>query len=174
MHHTIPQSMGKDAESTLSHLHQSLGKSGKVTFWCMRKSSYFGYCLGIHMKSIWHAQKFMCSFIHDEPRWRSWWTQVKIIKNTTTFWSSSFDQNVHPNFQVKACGTQDTWHNTINAPKHNQETSMLKHNCKRLLIKQNYKEIFLTLNTWYTINGVHNTNQIQTLKTLEFLRYELW
>jgi len=30
------------------------------------------------------------------------------------------------------------------------------------------------LNTWYTISGVHNTNQIQTLKTLEFLRYKLW
>ena len=25
----------------------------------------------------------------------------------------SDDQNVHPNFQVKACGAQDTWHNTI-------------------------------------------------------------
>jgi len=49
---------------------------------------------------------------------------------------------------------------------------MLKHNCKRLLFKQNYKEICLRLNTWYTINDVHNTNQIQTLKTLEFLRYE--
>jgi len=51
---------------------------------------------------------------------------------------------------------------------------MLKHNCKRLLIKQNYKEKCLKLNTWYTISGAHNTNQIQTLKTLEFLRYELW
>jgi len=60
------------------------------------------------------------------------------------------------------------------APEHNQETYMLKHNCKRLLIKQNYKEKCLKLNTWYTISGVHNTNQIQTLKTLEFLRYELW
>jgi len=48
------------------------------------------------------------------------------------------------------------------APEHNEETSMLKHNCKRLLIKQNYKEKCLRLNTWYTINGVHNTNQIQT------------
>jgi len=27
--------------------------------------------------------------IHDEPRWISWWTLMKIIKNTTTFWSSS-------------------------------------------------------------------------------------
>jgi len=30
----------------------------------------------------------------------------------------------------------------------------------------------LRLNTWYTISGVHNTNKIQTFKTLEFLRYE--
>jgi len=60
------------------------------------------------------------------------------------------------------------------APEHNQETSFLKHNCKRLLFKQNYKEKCLRFNTWHTISGVHNTNQIQTLKTLEFLRYELW
>jgi len=60
------------------------------------------------------------------------------------------------------------------ASEHNQETYLLKHNCKRLLIKQNYTEKCLRLNTWYTISGVHNTNQIQTLKTLEFLRYELW
>jgi len=60
------------------------------------------------------------------------------------------------------------------APEHNQETYMLEHNCKRLLIKQNYKEKCLKLNTWYTISGAHNTNQIQTLNTLEFLRYELW
>jgi len=60
------------------------------------------------------------------------------------------------------------------APKHNQETSMLEHNCKRLLFKQNYKEKCLRLNTWYTISGVHNTNQIQTLKSLEFIRYEFW
>jgi len=49
------------------------------------------------------------------------------------------------------------------APEHNQETSMLKQNCKRILIKQNYKVKCLKLNTWYTISGVHNTNQIQTL-----------
>ena len=60
------------------------------------------------------------------------------------------------------------------APEHNQETYVLKHYCKRLLFKQNYKEVCLRLNTWYTISVVHNTNQIQTLKTLEFLKYELW
>jgi len=26
------------------------------------------------------------------------------------------DQNVHPDFQVKVCGTQDTWHNNIGHP----------------------------------------------------------
>jgi len=26
------------------------------------------------------------------------------------------DQNVYPEFQVKACGAQDTWHNTIGHP----------------------------------------------------------
>ena len=28
----------------------------------------------------------------------------------------SDDQNVHPDFQVKACGAQDMWHNTISHP----------------------------------------------------------
>jgi len=59
--------------------------------------------------------------------------------------------------------------------KHNcKRLLLLKHASKRLLIKQNYKEVCLSLNTWYTFSGVHNTNQIQTLKTLEFLRYEFW
>jgi len=49
------------------------------------------------------------------------------------------------------------------APEHNQENSLLTHNCKRLPFKQNYKEKCLRLNAWYTISGVHNTNQIQTL-----------
>jgi len=47
--------------------------------------------------------------------------------------------------------------------KTNKRLQMLKHNYKRLLIKQNYKEKCLTLSTWYTISGVHNTNLIQTL-----------
>ncbi len=60
------------------------------------------------------------------------------------------------------------------ASEHNQGTSMLKHNFKRLLIKQNYKE-----NVWgwtLDVQSVVFTIQIrlQTLKTLELLRYELW
>ena len=48
--------------------------------------------------------------------------------------------------------------------KHNcKRLLLLKHTSKRLLFKQNYKEVCLRLNTWYTISGVHNTNQIQTL-----------
>jgi len=100
MDHTISQSMGMKMQNpTISLMYQSQGKSGKVTFWCMWKSSYFGYCPETHMKSIWHAQKFMCSFIHDEPRWRSWWTQMKIIMNTTTFWCSSVIRMFAKNFK---------------------------------------------------------------------------
>ena len=40
---------------------------------------------------------------------------------------------------------------------------MLKHTSKRLPIKHNYKKNVWHLNTWYTIRGAHNTNQIQTL-----------
>ena len=42
---------------------------------------------------------------------------------------------------------------------------MLKHTSKRLLSNKITKKI--------SISGVHNTNQIQTLKTFEFQRYEL-
>jgi len=102
--HNLSKHGHEDAESTLSLLHQSQGKSGKVTFWCMWKSPYFDYCPEIHMKSIWHAQKFMCSFIHDEPRWRSWWSQMKIIINTTTFWCSSEIRMFALNFKLKLVG----------------------------------------------------------------------
>jgi len=72
----------------------------KPILWLLSKNSYENHMTRpeIHV------------FIH------TWWTQMKIIKNTTTFWSSSFDQNVHSDFQVKACGTQDTWHNIIGHP----------------------------------------------------------
>jgi len=57
---------------------------------------------------------------------------------------------------------------------------MLKNLIKRLLFKHNYKEICLRLNTWYTISGVQNTNQIQTLwdsrisKIWKLLRNSKW
>jgi len=47
--------------------------------------------------------------------------------------------------------------------KHNRKRLLLlKHTSKRLLIKQNYKDVCLSLNTWYTISGVHDTNQIHS------------
>ena len=90
-----------------------------ATFWCMWKSYYLWILprksYETHMTNLeTHV------FIH------TWWTQMKIIKNTTifwvsmknttTFWCSSYDQNVYPEFQVKACGAQDTLHNTIRHP----------------------------------------------------------
>jgi len=60
--------------------------------------------MNISQKIIWNAYdkpRNTCSFIHDEPRWMSDEHQ------------HSDGQNVHPEFQVKVCGAQDTWHNTI-------------------------------------------------------------
>jgi len=87
-----------------------------ATFWCMWKSRYTWILPRNSYENHMTLPKIHV-FIH------TWWTQMKImmnpdeiIKNTTTFWSSSFDQNVHPEFQVKVCGTQDTWHNAIGHP----------------------------------------------------------
>jgi len=95
----------EDAKSTLSLLHQFQGKSGKVTFWCMWKSPYFGYCPKIHMKSIWHAQKFMCSFIMMNPD-EDHHAKMKIIMNTTTFWCSSEIRMFAQNFKLKLVGSR--------------------------------------------------------------------
>jgi len=67
-----------------------------------------------------------------------------------------------------------TYKRLTNAQAHKQETflysstttrdlQMLKHTSKRLTNKQIYTENCLSLNTWYTNSGVHNTNQLQTL-----------
>lgn len=102
---TISQSMGMKMQNpTKSSCTGSKTKSGKGTFWCMKKSPYIGYCPEIHMKSICIAQNFMCSFIHDEPRWRTWWTQMKIIMNTTAFWCSSEIRMFAQNFKLKLVG----------------------------------------------------------------------
>jgi len=45
----------------------------------------------------------------------------------------------------------------------NQETSYAQELNKETSIQTELKEICLRLNTRYTISGVHNTNQIQTL-----------
>jgi len=49
---------------------------------------------------------------HDEPRWRSSRTQQHYDVSSRT--QQHYEvQNVHPDFQVKASGAQDTWHKTI-------------------------------------------------------------
>jgi len=60
-----------------------------------------------------------------------------LMKNTTTFWCSSWrtqqhsdGQNVHPEIQVKVCGAQDMWHNTIGHPTKDQH---YLHHCKSFL-----------------------------------------
>ena len=69
----------------------------------------YGYYPETHMKRIWWAQKFIWhSYMInpdeelDEPRWRSLRTQQHFEVH-----------NVYLEFQVKACGAQNTWHNTI-------------------------------------------------------------
>jgi hypothetical protein len=39
-----------------------------------------------------------------------------ILKYSPRTQQHSDDQNVHPDFQVKASGAQDTWHKTIGHP----------------------------------------------------------
>ena len=52
---------------------------------------------------------------------------------------------------------------TSNAQEHNQETSNAQAHKQETSYQQNYKKKFWHLNTWYTIRGAHNINQIQTL-----------
>ncbi len=114
---TISQSMGMKMQNPLTQsCTKSQGRSGKWTFWSLKKSSYFGHCPEIHVKNTWHAQNFICSFIYDEPRWRTWWTQMKIIMNATTFWCSSEIRMFTQIFKLKLVGPKDTWHNTIGHP----------------------------------------------------------
>ena len=74
---------------------------GEVTFWWIKPNKS-------HV-TPWTNPKTHQTFIIDEPRWRTSWI-------STLWWRTQqhFDgQNAHPDFQVKACGAQDTWHNTI-------------------------------------------------------------
>jgi len=83
-----------------------------------------------------------------------------------------FNTTTSMRLQITQAHTQEISY----AQAHRQKLPMLKHTSKRLTIKQIYTENCLSLNTWYTIIGVHNTNQLQTLKTLdtiEFLKYGL-
>jgi len=65
-------------------------------------------------------------------------------------------------YKQETSNTQAHKRNIFYAQAQKQETSK----------QTNYKEISLSLKTWYTINCVHNTNQIHTLNTQKFLRYE--
>ena len=65
----------------------------------------------------------MCSFLmmnpdedHDEPISRSSCPDEDHDEHNNILMFIR-DQNVCPEFQVKACGTQDTWHNTIGHPR---------------------------------------------------------
>ena len=85
---------------------------GEATFWRIKLKQISHHVLGKPRNS---------SNIHP------WWTQMKNIMNIQHSdeehsnilmfilgtQQHSDGQNVHPDFQVKACGAQDTWHNTI-------------------------------------------------------------
>jgi len=72
-----------------------------------------GYCPENHMKHIWKTQKLMRSCIYDELRWMSDEHQHSdeehqhFDEEHNPSWRTqqhSDGQNVHPKFQVKACG----------------------------------------------------------------------
>jgi len=57
--------------------------------------------------------------------------------------------------------------------KHKQEISNAQAHKQETSNQTKLQEKCLRLNTWYTISGVHNVIQIQTLKTFEFQGHEL-
>jgi len=69
-----------------------------------------------------------------------------------------------------------------NVQGHRQETSKSQAHKQEISYAQSKKQEtskqtklhrkMFGMNTWYTISDVHNTNQKQTLKILEFLSYE--
>ena len=83
----------------------------------------------------------------------------------------ALSRRVHynPNLITNAQGHKQE---TSNTQAHKQEIFYAQAQKQETSKQTNYKEICLRFDTWYTISGVHNTNQIQSLKTLEFLRYE--
>jgi len=90
MDHIIPQSMGMKMQNPLSSLpHAFQGKSRKALSNNILMLVQMTLLMDNAHKFIWHAYdepRNSSTFIHDESRWRSWWTQMKIMKNTTTFW----------------------------------------------------------------------------------------
>ena len=90
MDHTIPQSMGMKMQNPLSSLlHAFQGKSRKTL-----SNNILMYLVQMTLLMD-NTQKFIrhaydepinsSTFMQDEPRWRSWLTQTKIIENATTF-----------------------------------------------------------------------------------------
>ena len=135
--HTISQSLCMKMQNpTISSCTKFQGRSGNWTFWSMKKSPYFGYCPEKHM-----TRPELHMFIHI------WWTQMKNMMNPdedhherNNILKFIRDQNVCPEFQVKACGTQDTWHNTTGHPttaiwaqglyKYSSKAQHYLHHCK--------------------------------------------
>ena len=61
---------------------------------------------------------------------------------------------------------------TSNTQAHKQEISYAQAQKQQTSKQTKLHKMMFGLNTWYTISGAHNTNQNQTIKNLEFLRYE--
>jgi hypothetical protein len=61
---------------------------GEATFWWIKPNkSHVTY---------WTSPGIHQTFIIDEPRWRTSWISNILIKNTTTFWCSSWEHNNIP------------------------------------------------------------------------------
>ena len=99
---------------TLSYFIQQLFDAyGEVTFW--------GYNPKQHMSRIEQTQKLINKSMMkpDEDPDEHQHSDEEHSNILMFIWRTqqhSDGQNVHPEFQVKVCGAQDTWHNTIGHP----------------------------------------------------------
>ena len=138
--HNLSKHVYEDAESHYILLHQVPRQIWELNFlkyeeksilWLLPRNSY--------EKHMTRPELHM--FIH------TWWTQMKNMMNPdedhherNNILKFIRDQNVCPEFQVKACGTQDTWHNTIGHPttaiwaqglyKYSSKAQHYLHHCK--------------------------------------------
>ena len=119
MDHTIPQSMDMKMQNPLSSLlHALQGKSEKALSSNILMLVQMTLLMDNALKFIWHAYDKPINsytFIDDEPRRRSSRTQQHSDVSSRTQQHSDV-QNLHPDFQVKASGSQDTWHKIIGHP----------------------------------------------------------
>jgi len=87
------------------------GRSDLGTFWSRTRTIFI-----IQPRNSYDIHEIKPRSISDRS---STWTQMRIIMNTTTFWSilknktTFWSISVCPEFQVKVSGYQDTWHKTI-------------------------------------------------------------